>query len=88
VKKLTEQHHLAIERVLITLTFLLVLSAVLLWQWNRFDSSKVHCYQFKSQAAAQVYYREHPRATWLDIDADGIACESGRVPLDLTPVER
>ncbi len=49
----------------------------------------VTCASFRSQAAAQAYYRAAPvTGAHLDRDHDGIACEANRVPRDFEPVHQ
>jgi len=53
------------------------------------SSTKLHCEDFPSQAAAQRELRSNPRdPNGLDRDADGIACERNPPPFDRNPVFR
>ena len=48
-----------------------------------------NCKDFKSQADAQAVLRADPRdPNKLDVDRDGVACESNRGPFDRVPVKR
>lgn len=38
--------------------------------------AEVTCASFSTRAAAQLYFQQHPAATQLDGDNDGLACEA------------
>lgn len=68
------------------LTLSVVVVALSVHQWQHRQQGTT-CAAFASQASAQMAYRSNPSGlAHLDADKDGLACEAGRVPRDLTPV--